>query len=105
VPFSGFACQAGQHVDVPSLPGSPLCARAVPIIAILLAGWRATSGSMHPTDTTAPNRDYLAERISPGSKHWCLRLPLRLHVDDVKRIVELVGDLKPPGPPRFEPAP
>jgi hypothetical protein len=48
VPLSEFSLQS-RHKLLTS-------ARAVPIIAILLAGRRTTSGSMHPTDATVTNR-------------------------------------------------
>jgi len=54
--FSGFTRQAGQQVDVPHRLDRLFCARAVPIVAILLASRRAASSSVHPTDATAANR-------------------------------------------------
>jgi hypothetical protein len=54
--FSGFTRQARQQVDVPHCLDRLFCARAVPIITILLAGRRAAPGPMHPTDATAAYR-------------------------------------------------
>ena len=48
--------KAGQQVDQPTCLHSLLRARAIPVIAITLAGWRATSCPMHPTNATAAYR-------------------------------------------------
>ena len=53
---SGFARQARQQVDVPHCLDRLFCTRAMPIIPILLTGWRAAPSAVHPTDATAAHR-------------------------------------------------
>ena len=54
--FSGFTRQARQQIDVPHRLDRLFCARAVPIVAILLAGRRAAASPMHSTDATVAYR-------------------------------------------------